>query len=257
MSQPLLKSDDVWISALDAVYLVGADLGGDTAAKMAIAERLRDGALNAVADWWSFGADVGPLPYSIPSVSDKLIGPGYAYNAQDFSADKYDKLLREGLLCGSENWDHDFKRWRWNLGLFVFSHNGFKQPGSTRSSPRLDYPSRHVISGTEFRRSEILAIVGRAEAEPPPAAAETKITTRNQKKWHDGPVMAEFRQQIADRKIHDTFGPVDGFGVQAALAKTYSDRVYELFGDGPSIETAKRRATRLMDEWRRAYANRK
>lgn len=53
-----MKNDRTeFISALDAVHLLSAHLGGDKLAKRAIIERLMDGAIRSTCWWWAHGID--------------------------------------------------------------------------------------------------------------------------------------------------------------------------------------------------------
>ncbi len=75
---PIDNSAIEWIEPIDAVHLLAPKLGGDAAAKLAIAERLRDGAIKCTCVWMSEGLDIGPITSLRPVVARGRLSPNNA-----------------------------------------------------------------------------------------------------------------------------------------------------------------------------------
>lgn len=144
-----VNSNDLWVTALEAVHLLSPEIGGDKIAKERIAERLRDGALKSTMLWMAGGVDLGSLlpqrpsldlspqdlakralpenfayfkrERTIPELSETKFGAGFA----DFVTPHTSKRASVGLafwnFSNTETWERDQKRWNWSQGLFVVS----------------------------------------------------------------------------------------------------------------------------------------
>jgi hypothetical protein len=250
-----------WIEPLDAVHWLSSKLGSDCAAKSAIAERLRDGAIVCCHVWMSKGPDMGP-------VSNKR--PKYPVRGTEHSFPPWVSpvQLGEGLamLGGefwsySDDWDADLKRWDWRSGVFVASREEMTVvtvDGIPTRQMKSGLRTRMVVSGIRFNKEDIDKIVGgedpkqsagRDSAKPvsrkPPNRGRT---TPRRKKFDYGLVLARLESEIDSGEI-SVLGNVEDYGMQAQLEK----RIIRELTDGdesPSESTARRRAAKLMAIWR-------
>ena len=76
---PKQKTPVEWLDPIEAVHWLSSRIGGDAVAKSAIAQRLRDGAIECSMTWMSEGPDVGPISHERPRFpvigSEPIRGP--------------------------------------------------------------------------------------------------------------------------------------------------------------------------------------
>lgn len=174
-----------YLSALEAVHFLAPRVGGDKAAKWAIIERLKDGAIEAKAWWFAHGIDIGQ-PYimptmtveviegqagptadnwkqfrienSRPTVSEKKIGSGYAKTVKYLPKNsKSDLIIAQGFW--SKMRDEDFESQDWSVGFFIirFPSEEIFIDGKKKY---LRHPTRSFVLGVEFDQNDILKIAG-------------------------------------------------------------------------------------------------
>lgn len=222
-SKPNVKQDErydhkQWISPIAAVHLLAPVFGGDEAARTVLLSRVREGRLDAWADWVLEEADVGEIAfedinwsntYKAKTVVDGHFVKGYLRR----QVPGYGVLpLKPDFLSSEDGWVIADDMLDWGVGVFV-GRKPAKQH-SVRRLPKIPgLMTRKVISGLEFRRSDILEIAGigssdkdiknvypglepsqgveagapeSAEAQPPSKADELRNTgNRRSDAWYD------------------------------------------------------------------------
>ena len=256
VSGPLKQKTPVeWIDPIEAVHWLSHRIGGDAPAKSAIAERLRDGAIECSIVWMSQGPDVGPVSYGrprFPVLGSKANLTSWVTRIHRASAPL---MLGGGFLGCSDDWDADQKRWDWQNGVILFSY----QPVSTiwidgvlTEVTKTKFRCRIVVSGIRFNNKDVKRIV---ESETPILA---EVAGRNakrgrsgprMKKFSDGPYFARLEWEILSGEI-SRLGKVSDFGVQAKLEREITLELTEYDGLEPSESTVRRHAKKLMEMWK-------
>lgn len=189
------QSDLEWIEPLEAVHLLSSSLGGDRKAKKAIAERLRDGAIESVAWWMAIGADVGALPYFEPAivaqVDDGEEPPSWSASeiaeirrlktrpkisftevGDGLAIETWAGPTRDSFLLGHDFWTssrkEDVDRWNWTTGFFLMSSPAGEWVSSKVGKSFTEkFPMRQFVLGVKFRRTSIESILGATVATAP------------------------------------------------------------------------------------------
>lgn len=249
------KTPVEWIDPREAVHWLSQRIGGDAAAKSAIAERFRDGAIECSIVWMSQGPDIGPVSNRrprFPVLSSKPSGTSWVTPINRGS-----KPLKLGgaLLRFSDDWDADQKRWDWQRGIFIFSNNLTsivrvnEIPIEERKS-QLRY--RLVVSGIRFSSKDVKRIV---EGENPNSVEADGSTGKRgrsgprRKKFNYGPILSRLESEISNGKI-SRLGNVSDFGMQAKLEREITRELTDDDGLEPSETTVRRTTTRLMEMWK-------
>lgn len=176
-----MKNDRAeFISALDAVHLLSAHLGGDKLAKRAIIERLMDGAVRSTCWWLAHGIDYGrpylsppivfeweegearpdPSPNEMealrikstrPRISDAKYGDGLALTVTSSGSPQ----IASGFW--SQVRKSDIRRWRWAEGFVI---------ATEKRSESMQL--RTFALGVKFAKDDVLAIVGQSASQPGP-----------------------------------------------------------------------------------------
>lgn len=197
-----------WIEPIDAVYFLAPELGGVSAAKAAIAEQLRDGAITCTRVWMSEGPDIGPIANQRPKFSlireGEVIGPWVTAP----SPNQTPVILGPGIWSKSDDWKSDQDRWNWRLGMFVVSWNPSVVayldgiPAKEKDSgQRL----RMAISGVRFNRSDIEKMLpqkcGRTEphADVPRPVGTNGVSANGWNEWVAELLMVEHEGGITAR----------------------------------------------------------
>lgn len=252
---PELKTPVVWIDPIDAVHLLSHRMGGDAAAKSAIAERFRDGAIKCSLVWMSEGPDVGPVSHERPRFPVLSSKPSYGSWVSRIHKGPTPLILGDAFLRYSDDWEADLQRWDWKSGLFILSY----QPVSTlwidgvlADATKAKFRNRIVMSGIRFNSADIKRIV---ESENPNfsiKAGGTRTRGRSgprQKKFDYGPVLARLQSEILTGEI-DRLGGSEDFGVQAKLEREIVRELTDDDGLEPSETTVRRIAKKLIEMWR-------
>lgn len=147
-----------WIEPLDAVHWLSTKLGSDAAAKSAIVERLRDGAIQCTDVWMSMGPDIGPVTDRRPNYPRCSDGGHQTCWVTPVHRGKGPVKLGGAFWAHSDDWEADVKRWDWYGGVFVTSTNQHVLVSADgipaqeiKSSERI----RMVASGVRFSRADI------------------------------------------------------------------------------------------------------
>lgn len=245
------RTSEVWIKAIEAVHLISRDIGGDRAAKAAIAERVWDRALKVSTEWLAMGADVGGLPIKRPTLSSTSFGTRYAeYVSSETQSDK-PALLGHAFALHSSDHDADFKRWDWAYGLFVSTQAAAVITKSQKTPLRAKLPHRIVVYGARFLRREILAIVGKSDDAPVDAPKATSKAEGRKKRtiWNYAPVIEQFRALIEAGEMKNIYGPLTARGVKAAIEEEIKSRMEKSNGDVPPDGTVKHKRRHITDLW--------
>lgn len=152
------KSPIEWIEPLDAVHWLAARMGSDVAAKTAIAERLRDGAVDCSHVWMSEGPDIGPVSDSRPKFPVPSSGETRSPRVTPIRDGKNPSKTGNAFWLYSDNWDADLKRWNWSTGLFVVSRNDISTlsvDGIPKEELKSEVRSRMIAAGVRFDRKDI------------------------------------------------------------------------------------------------------
>ena len=182
--QVFVRQEDQWVRLKDAIGLISSGVGGDKKAKTTIANRMRDGTLEASYLWFAEGADIGdpiryqPIEYdpedkeavkfarsdaalwqmTAPSVSDTKVGSGLALFVTP--CPKGPTIIGGGFWQSGSvpNWKSDIKRWDWASGLVVVT----RPPAILSKNTNVDIihklPIRLFAYDVRVNRSQLLAI---------------------------------------------------------------------------------------------------
>ena len=181
-----------WIGALEAAHLLAPHVGGDRAAKKALTERLRDGAIQSRAAWMAMAIDVGrpyvmtpicfelnegePVPtvtrhqlhqHFKPTISHTRYGDGLAFSVNKVG------VIGQAFWSGASKLD--VKRWDWSQGFFLVSYDPrtWKQDAIPEALSE-KFPMRMFVLGAEFSRADIHRIIGSADVMLPPVKSESR-----------------------------------------------------------------------------------
>ena len=260
---------DGWIDPIDAVHWLAPHVGGDANAKLAIAERLRDGAIGCSVTWMSMGPDIGPFSNRRPNFPtmgpDAKLGPW----ASAVNSGGNPIMIGRAFWNFSDNWDADLKRWNWRAGLFVASCEdktlifadgvplGEESDGSRR---------RMVVSGIRFSHRDIAKMVGIEGS----SVLALSHATSGQKKAEEGgargrtgprlkkhlwvKILSQLESEILTDGINKFGDPFVG-GTQAQLEKYIQDQFSEISDRIPSESTVRRKVQPVMSHWREHLLN--
>lgn len=164
----LALASSEWMSPVDAVHWLAPRLGGDTKAKSAIVERLRDGAISCVCMWSAWGPGKAQIPSRRPSVSSTP-GQSEAFRVTPPAATPKLNLISPGYWSWSQAWQDDVQQWDWRTGTFFVTGRGQPAKGGSRGgrAPKDSSITRHTFSRVRFRRLDIEAIVGQGSQHLP------------------------------------------------------------------------------------------
>lgn len=147
-----------WIEPKEAVHLLSSRIGGDIAAKVAIAERLKDGAIECTHVWISEGPDIGQIEAKRPKFPTKQQGDISGPWVSAVQRSKGPVMLGGAFWRYSDDWDADLKRWNWHEGLFVASRNGpmvASVDGVPAQQTNSHSRSRMIVAGIRFSREDV------------------------------------------------------------------------------------------------------
>lgn len=258
-----------WIDPVEAVHWLAPHVGGDANAKSAIAERLRDGAIECSHVWMSKGPDIGPLSNRRPKFP--TLRPGIQFDPWVTPVNSHGKPVMMGHLFWkfSDDWEADLKKWDWQRCLFVASRQDealVLVDGIPVKEVKSESRSRMVVSGIRFSQVDIAKIVGvqstntHNQSHTTPDKRETKKRgTRGRsgprpKRYQRALILAQLESVILNGGFSKLGAPWD-YGVQAALEEDIADRFSEI-GDGiPSESTIRRMAQRVIGDWRQHLLN--
>jgi hypothetical protein len=253
-----------WIGPLQAVHLLSPKIGGDSKAKAAIAERLKDNAVLATAWWMAEGVDVG-LPYrepalikeirqgdeaptwsvsevqtlrqtgTMPTVSLTKAGDGMAFRIWDGAND--DRLILGGHFWGAVR-KNDIERWDWANGFFITSC----PPGEWKSAEVMNnlnekFPRRTFALGVRFRRADIESMLGEPAFSAPPL--KPVQSTRGAKQSESWPHWVAMLTVL----IHEG----ETFSSARSLVRKVADRLNDAGLPHPSDNTVYAAATAVVD----------
>ena len=214
--QAFVRSEDQWVRLKDAIGLISSGVGGDKKAKTTIANRMRDGTLEANYLWVAEGADIGnPVRYrsfeydpqdmealkfarsdaamwqmTVPTVSDTKVGSGLALFVTP--CPKGPTIIGGGFWQSGSvpNWKSDIKRWDWASGLVLVT----RPPAILSKNPNVDIihklPIRLFAYDVRVNKSQLVAICNTTSlVEKPPARRSKAGRNRDPNGW--GPWIAE------------------------------------------------------------------
>lgn len=244
-----------WMTALDAVHWLSPHVGGDVQAKRAIAERLKDCALECSCVWLAEGLDVGDLPTRRPTVSNEM-KPGTAYRLEPPTPQRSEIMLGGLMFKFSDNWERDLSRWEWSTGTIVTSNQrGAKveivdEEGNRKRSFA---PGRMVAFGARFLREDIEKLVPPAAAKGLPHTPQSSTKSRGRtgprpKKYYASGIRARLEAEIVSGELEKRLGDPNRWGVQAALEREISESFAP--DNCPSESTIRRWVKKLMKAWR-------
>lgn len=235
----MANSKDEWVKPREAVSIIAPFVGGDSIAKLLLAERFRDGAITLSTTYVTESVDSGPVPLipidshlnksdaqnipvdrGFPEVSETKFGARYVLVQS--------ALLPEGSIVGpaiprySANWEKDVGRWDWGFGIFVFS-----KPAVIRGKAlpahipfRFRYSTRMVIYGVTFKRSEINKMAAAFRPSQPynPSKTSSKTKRRVPRKYDWTDMYMSLAALAYVSNLDQKFGKMlDETGWQAAL----------------------------------------
>ena len=214
--QTFVRSEDKCVRLKDAIGLISSGVGGDKKAKSTIANRMRDGTLEASYLWIAEGADIGnpvqyrPIEYdpqdteavkfahsdaamwqmTVPNVSDTKFGSGLALFVTPCPTGP--TIIGGGFWHSGKvsNWKSDIKRWDWASGLVLVT-----RPAVILSkNPNVDIihklPIRSFAYDVRVNRSQLLAICNPASVVVKSSKSRSKSgRNRDPNGW--GPWIAE------------------------------------------------------------------
>lgn len=269
--KPKVRAQPVeWMTALDAVHWLSPHVGGDAQAKRAIAERLKDGALECSCVWLAESLDVGELPTRRPTVS-KEMKVGTAFRIAPPTPLPSEIRLGGMMFSFSDNWERDLDRWKWDSGTIVTSnqHGAKLETVDEEGQARIVMaPARMVAFGVRFLREDIERIAGPAAADSSKQADVTarkrpsrgKSGSQPRKKRNaraafpreiiagEHALMEELLGKVRDGSISE-FGPRTVRGTQARIKRHIILRLTQPDGEELSWSSAHRRVTIIMNAW--------
>lgn len=189
-----------WVRLSEAVCIISPHVGGDKKAKTTIANRMRDGTLDASCLWMAEGVDSGgcvpnrSLRYdsenieaakharsaheiwemTVPTVSETDYGQGMARYVTPYSNRPMRLFGGFWKRALASNWKNDVKRWDWASGLVIIG----LPPAVITKSPKVDLrvklPSRWFAYDVRVDRSQLDAIYGSISAISKPDVKRSK-----------------------------------------------------------------------------------
>lgn len=263
VSSPLPpKSPVEWIEPLDAVHWLAARIGGDVAAKTAIAERLRDGAVDCSHIWMSKGPDIGRVTSDRPKFAVLKSGVTPSPWVSPIRDGKNPAKIGNAFWLYSDDWDADLKRWNWSTGLFVVSRYDtsiISVDGIPTEEFKSEVRSRMVASGVRLSRTDIERIAegaggqieGKAQKVDSRGTGKRGRKGPRLKKFNYGPVLASLQSEIISGKIL-RFGDPFRRGTMAAMEREIVLKLTDDDGLEPSPSTVRRRARELLEMWQQS-----
>ena len=244
-----------WIDPIEAVHWLAHRIGVDARAKSAIAERLRDGAIECSIVWMSQGPNIGPVSNQrprFPVLSSKPSGTSWVTRIHRGVGPL--KLGGAFLRC-SDDWDADQKRWDWQNGLFLFSFHLTSSvwiDGEPTEELKSELRYRIVISGIRFSSDDVKRIVESETLNLAKVAGSTAKRGRSgprRKKFNSGQVLLRLESGILSGEI-SRLGDVLDYGMQTKLEREITLELTEDDGSEPSESTVRRHAKKLIDMWK-------
>lgn len=246
-----------WLKPLEAVHWLSPYVGGDANAKLAIAERLKDGVIECAAVWLCESLDKGPLPTRRPTVASDPAIPGTAYQISPPTPRASEIRLGGAFYSFSDDWEGDLKRWNWRSGIFVTSNKRgakvqvVKEIGVSQTTLA---PARMVAFGVRFSREDVEKISkpasssGASSSESPEAKPRKRGRTGPRPKKHLlSAILARLESEILSGEIR-RFGNVAEVGVQSAIEREIENSFPP--DERPSESTIRRKVVKLMAAWR-------
>jgi len=247
-----------WIEPIFAVHFLAPHLGGDVSAKIAIAERIKDGALECSVLWLSEELDSVELPHRRPKVEKNPLLPGTAFFVSPPRPRARRPVLGGQFSVYSDDWERDVKRWDWASGIFVVSRDRTAHicirnaDGEIVTVKDVRHPrTRMVAFRIQFNKSDVEKIINSPITSPAPRSEERKArgsgrgrSGERRKKFDNSELMKEISEKISSGE----FGKCDKYGSQSKIERLILDKYSP--DNGPSDSTVRRWATELMRAWR-------
>lgn len=269
-----VNTDNLWVSALEAVHLLSPEVGGDKIAKERIADRLKDGALKANVLWMAGGVDLGSLlrqrtspelslkeaalralpenfdyykrERTVPEISETKFGAGLA----DFVTPHRSKRASLGRafwsFADTETWDRDQKRWNWSEGLFVVSQEPIFKVAPQGTPLKYKFGRRLFVYGLELRRSEVLALIPRKSPEASILPVTPPSVKRRAQKYDWEELMTELVAFAYHKPLRDQFDIYEMKGFQTKLEKWLTERL-EAKGLNPGPSAIRNKAVAIRE----------
>ncbi len=257
---PKKRTPVEWIEPIDAVHWLSHRIGGDAPAKSAIAQRLRDGAIECSMVWMSEGPDVGPISNQRPRFPVIGSKPNLTSWVTPIHQGPTPLKLGGAFLGRSDDWEADQKRWDWQNAIFIFSYqpvSTFWIDGVLLDTIKSKFRHRIVVSGIRFNSDDVKRMVESENPNSSTNAGQTKKRGRSgprPKKFNYGPVLARLQSEIITGEIAQLGGAGD-FGVQAELERKITRALTDNDGLEPSESTVRRHAKKLIEMWKQHLLN--
>jgi hypothetical protein len=148
-----------WIEPLEAVQMLAPKVGGDAAAKAAIAERLKDGIVECCTVWLALGPDIGAISSQRPKFPMRSEGVNSPPWISPIAKPGTPTMLGPAFWQFSDDWGYDHKRWNWAAGLFVVGETSrgpvVQLDGIPIRQLKSEGRTRMVASGVRFSKADI------------------------------------------------------------------------------------------------------
>ena len=230
-----------WLTIRMAVDMLSSMAGGDHAAKLMIADRLRDLQFTACARIRE-EFDIGPPDAAPPKPPRRTVAIGGLVN---------DSASQPTILDGkfwrrSIDWQADQARWDWGLGILLIT---------TRRKNGLEPGRRIVAWETMLRKADVTAALGLAkvpEVRRLPASSLAPAGTTQPTKYEWEQVLVDFAVEITKfGGFRRRFGDPALRGMHARVTRWLQKRaaVYGLHEE-PSPSEAKKRARMIIEAFK-------